>query len=85
MNYSQSTITQDEYDALKITLAARDAEIKRMRSAQIDRLLDLVEAAYMEGFCDSVELLVENDLNDPQQLCWEASKTYDALLREKKQ
>ena len=26
-----STITQDEYDALKITLAARDAEIERLR------------------------------------------------------
>ena len=28
-----STITQDEYDALKVTLAARDAEIEQLREA----------------------------------------------------
>lgn len=27
------TITQDEYDALKVTLAARDAKIETMRAA----------------------------------------------------
>lgn len=27
-----STITQDEYDALKVTIAVRDAEIKRLRN-----------------------------------------------------
>lgn len=31
MTHPQSTITQDEYDALKITLAARDAEIVWMQ------------------------------------------------------
>ena len=31
MTPHHSIITQDEYDALKITLAARDAKIKEMR------------------------------------------------------
>lgn len=33
MTYPHSTITQDEYDALKVTLAARDAEIEQLRDA----------------------------------------------------
>jgi hypothetical protein len=33
MTYPHSTITQDEYDALKVTLAARDKEIERLRAA----------------------------------------------------
>jgi len=32
MTQHHSTITQDEYDALKVALAARDAEIKRLRN-----------------------------------------------------
>ena len=36
MDHSHSTITQDEDDALKITLAARDAEIKRLRNGLQD-------------------------------------------------
>lgn len=32
MTLPTSTIIQDEYDALKITLAARDKEIKRLRA-----------------------------------------------------
>lgn len=36
MDHSFSTITQDEFDALKIMLAARDAEIKRLRNGLQD-------------------------------------------------
>ena len=32
MTKPQSTITQDEYDALKVMLAARDREIERLQS-----------------------------------------------------
>ena len=36
MTFTPLTPTQDEYDALKITLAARDAEIKRLRNGLQD-------------------------------------------------
>jgi len=36
MTQHHSTITQDEYDALKVALAARDAEIKRLRNGLQD-------------------------------------------------
>jgi hypothetical protein len=30
MSYPHSTVTQDEYDALKVTLAMREAQIRHM-------------------------------------------------------
>ena len=37
---TENTITQNEYDALKVTLAARDREIERLRS-------EIREAVYL--------------------------------------
>ena len=42
MTNPQSTITQDEYDALKVTLAERDKQIEQLRK--------LVKYAYEDGF-----------------------------------
>ena len=65
MSYPQNTITQDEYDALKITLAARYKEIERLRA--------LVKDAYEEGWDDGV-YAVETDGG-----CWLASASRAAL------